>query len=118
MNAIGIAAHVRAGTRAASPQEEADAFLSQFVEGWLPLKTAANEGDWVASTDVSEAHTTAQVSKNIELNRCVGAPEVIKTVQRLLKHKTRHNDCGTSGTKSHEPWALTTSSRFRLLIMG
>jgi peptidyl-dipeptidase A len=76
----------------ASPQEEADAFLTRFVAGWLPLRTAAEEADWAAATDVSEAHTAAQVAKNLELNRYVGAPEVIATVRRLLEHKSGLND--------------------------
>ena len=62
-------------------------FLSEFVEGWLPLETAANEASWAASTDVSEAHTAAQVARNIELNRYVGSPQVIDTVRDLLSHK-------------------------------
>jgi peptidyl-dipeptidase A len=76
----------------APPQEEADAFLSRFVQGWLPLRTAAEEADWVASTDVSEVHTSVQVAKNIELDRYVGAPEVIKTVRRLLEHRANLDD--------------------------
>src|SRR5262245_20664028 len=74
---------------AASPQEEADAFLAHFVAGWLPLRAAAEEADWSAATDVSEAHTAAQVARNLELNRYVGAPKVIATVRRLLEHKPR-----------------------------
>ena len=73
-----------AGAAAASLQDEADAFLARFVPGWLPLETAADEADWAASTDVSEAHTAAQVARNLELNRYVGATEVIDTVRRLL----------------------------------
>src|SRR4051794_19285053 len=49
------------GAAAASFQEEADAFLARYVPGWLPLLTAADEADWAASTDVSEAHTVAKV---------------------------------------------------------
>ena len=79
-------------TLAASIQEEADAFLARFVAGWLPLQTAAEEANWAASTDVSEAHTAAQVARNLELDRSVGAPEVIDTVRRLLDHKNELND--------------------------
>ncbi len=79
-------------TLAASIQEEADAFLARFVAGWLPLQTAAEEANWAASTDVSEAHTDAQVARNLELNRYVGDPEVIDIVRRLLDHKDELND--------------------------
>ena len=61
--------------------------LEHFIGGWLPLQTAAEEANWAASTDVSEAHTGLQVAKNLELNRFVGAPQVIETVQSLLKNK-------------------------------
>jgi peptidyl-dipeptidase A len=88
--AVGVPMAARCETAgsslAASPQEEADAFLARFVDGWLPLQTAAEEANWSASTDVSEAHTAAQVARNLELNRYVGAPEVIATVRRLLEH--------------------------------
>ncbi len=87
MGALGIPGDARAGWIVATPQEEADAFLTRFIESWLPLQTAAEEANWIASTDVSEAHTAVQVARNIELNRYVGAPDVIETVRRLLKHK-------------------------------
>ena len=77
---------------AASPQDEADAFLARFVPGWLPLETAASEASWAASTDVSEEHTAAQVTRNLEVNRYVGAPEVIDTVRRLMEHKGSLNE--------------------------
>jgi len=73
-------------------QNQADAFLAHFVEGWLPLQTAAEQANWSASTDVSEAHTATQVVKTLELNRFVGAPDVIATVSRLLKYKGELED--------------------------
>ena len=62
--------------RAQSPtvEQRARRFLGEFVEGWLPLQTAAAEADWAASTDVSEAHTAAQVAQNLVVNRFVGDP--------------------------------------------
>jgi len=92
MGALTIPGDVHAGCIVVPPQEEADAFLSRFVKGWLPLQTAADEGNWVASTDVSETHTAVQVARNIELDRYVGAPEVIETVCRLLEHRAELND--------------------------
>jgi peptidyl-dipeptidase A len=70
-----------------SAQQEADAFLASFVEGWLPLETTANEASWVALMDVTEAHTIAQVAKNQVLSEYVGARPVIETVLRLLGRK-------------------------------
>ena len=45
--------------RAAEPdwEEMADAFLKDYVDGYLPLYTASSEASWAASTDVSDAHT-------------------------------------------------------------
>ena len=84
-------ASIEAGL-AVTPEEQAMQFLEQFVGGWLPLQTAAEEANWAASTDVSEAHTVLQVAKNLEVNRFVGAPQVIETVQALLKHKESLRD--------------------------
>ncbi len=74
------------------PQEEAEAFLAAYVKGWLPLETAANEASWAASTDVSEAHTAAQVTANQKVNEFVGAPEVIAKVKQLLAQREQLHD--------------------------
>src|SRR4051794_35293042 len=88
---VGIPRAARGTAPAIAPrgsiQEEADAFLARFVPGWRPLYTAAEEANWVASTDVNEAHTATKVARNLEHDRYVGAPEVIETVRRLLEHK-------------------------------
>ena len=44
---------------------------------------------WAASTDVSEAHTAAQVARNQTLNEFVGSPEVIETVTRPARPQGR-----------------------------
>jgi peptidyl-dipeptidase A len=75
-----------------TPQEEAEAFLTSYVKGWLPLETAANEASWTASTDVSEAHTAAQVTANQKVNEFVGPPEVITKVKQLLAHREQLDD--------------------------
>lgn len=84
-SSVAITAAGALGIPAAVPQEAAGSsftptveqrsrrFLSEFVNGWLPLETAASEANWAASTDVSEAHTAAQVVRNLEVNRYVGA---------------------------------------------
>ena len=83
---LGLETTARSGTVLANstPQEEAEAFLATYVKGWLPLETAANEASWAASTDVSEAHTAAQVAANQKVNEFVGSPEVIAKVKQLL----------------------------------
>ena len=81
-----------ASTKAATPQEEADGFLANYQDGWLPKEKAANEGAWTALTDVTEAHTAAQVAANQTLNEFVGSPEVIARVKDLLAKKEQLND--------------------------
>jgi peptidyl-dipeptidase A len=69
--------------------DQALAFLKDYNEGWLPLETLANEAAWVASTDVSEAHTAAQVAKNQALSEFVGSTRVIETTRSFLDRRRR-----------------------------
>ena len=66
---------------------EAAAFLERYDAGWLPRETAANEAAWAALTDVTPAHTAAQVAAAGPLNEFVGSPEVIATTRRLLAER-------------------------------
>lgn len=70
-----------------TPQERADAFLKEYVEGWLPLETAGSEAAWNASTDVKEENSKKQVEATLAVNRFVGSPEVIKTLKELMAAK-------------------------------
>src|SRR5262249_51195237 len=47
---------------------------------------------WIASTDVSESHTAAQVVANQKVNEFIGSPKVIETVARLLGQKDQLDD--------------------------
>jgi peptidyl-dipeptidase A len=76
----------------ATTQEEADAFLKRYTAGMLPKDTASNEASWTALTDVTEAHTEAQVKANQTLNEFIGSPGVIKRVKELLDKKSELND--------------------------
>ncbi len=76
----------------ATAQREADAFLAKYVDGWLPLEAAANQASWTALTDVTEAHTAAQVAKNQALNEFVGSREVIDGVKSLLARRAELSD--------------------------
>ena len=91
---LGLETAARSGAVLAisTPQEEAEAFLANYVQGWLPLETAANEASWAALTDVSEPHTTAQVAANQKVNEFVGSPEVIAKVKQLLAHREQLHD--------------------------
>ncbi len=69
-----------------------DSFLQAYVEAWLPLETAAAEAAWVASTDVSEAHTAARVAAVQAVDQVVGAPTIITEVTRLLDKRDGIDD--------------------------
>ncbi|MDR3618448.1 MAG: M2 family metallopeptidase [Paludisphaera borealis] len=92
--AVGGAATASATAGQADPglSQEVDAFLARYVERWLPLDTKASEAAWAAATDVTEAHTTAQVAASQAVNEVVGAPEVIADVTRFLAQKDKLND--------------------------
>jgi peptidyl-dipeptidase A len=85
-------AEARANSFPGTAQEDADAFLAKYVEGWLPLETSANTAAWTAVTDVSETHTADQVAKNQALNAFVGSHDVIDELKRLLALKDRLTD--------------------------
>jgi peptidyl-dipeptidase A len=74
------------------PQARAEAFLREFVAGWLPRETAFNEAAWAAATDVCEDNTQRQVQANLVRSHFVGDPQVIATVKELLAHRDRLND--------------------------
>ena len=69
--------------------KEVDAFLSAYVERWLPLDTKASEAAWAAATDVTEAHTAAQVAAGQAVNEVAGSPRVIAQVTRFLAQKDK-----------------------------
>jgi peptidyl-dipeptidase A len=98
LKAAAVAAGAGSMPRTAASREapairaEVDAFLKDYVEKWLPLDTAASEAAWAASTDVSEAHTAAQVAANQAVYEVVGAPEVIEKVTRFLAAKDQLED--------------------------
>jgi len=82
-----IPAVAAAGRADSAVKAQADAFLADYVKAWLPLDVKAMEAAWVASTDVSDAHTQARVEANQAVDRVVGAPEVITKVTALLEKK-------------------------------
>jgi peptidyl-dipeptidase A len=73
-------------------RDEAAAFLAEYEQGWLPLETVAQEAAWAAATDVTEAHTAAQVAAMQKVNEFVGSKQVIEAVTRLLAHKDQLDD--------------------------
>ncbi len=87
--ALGSSLRGAAFGATATVGEEALAFLHEYVEGFLPLTTASSEASWAASTDVSEAHTAAQIEKAQAVNEFVGSPRVIDTVRTFLNDSNK-----------------------------
>ncbi len=81
---LASASRVLAATPMPTPAEDAAAFLTSYVDGFLPLYTASTEASWSASTDVSEAHTAGQIDKGQAVNEYVGSPRVIEAVKTFL----------------------------------
>lgn len=92
--AAGVGALPRSAGAGMAPaiRDEVDAFLKDYVARWLPLDTAASEASWAASTDVSEAHTAAQVEAGQAVFEVVGSPEVIEKVTRFLAARDELDD--------------------------
>ena len=71
---------------------EADAFLDFYSRTWVELYTVAQEADWVAATDVSDAHTAASVASQRSLATFTGNALVIEKAKNLLAKKTLLTD--------------------------
>ncbi len=89
---FALGASLRGAVASRAVAAEAGEFLAGYVRGFLPLTTAASEAAWAASTDVSEAHTAAQIAKAQALNEFVGAPPVVRQVKQWLDRKQDLDD--------------------------
>lgn len=66
------------------PKEEADMFLKDYNAQFQKLLTAANEAQWIANTDISDAHDSLATEATKVLARFQGSIEVIERTKRLL----------------------------------
>ena len=87
--ALGGSPLLAAARRSATRPRRSSPSTSRAGCRWRPPR-ARRRGR--PSTDVSEAHTAAQVAANQKVNEFVGAPEVIAKVKRLLDHKGELDD--------------------------
>src|SRR3954468_5155445 len=62
----------------------ADSFLDLYNSLFLGLTRGSQEAQWVASTDVSEAHEGERTGANTELQIFQGDKKVIETARALL----------------------------------
>jgi peptidyl-dipeptidase A len=67
-------------------QQAAD-FLAYYNGMHQSLSTAASEAEWVASTDVTEAHTGERIGARKVYAAFAGHPLIIETTKRLLAAK-------------------------------
>lgn len=65
---------------------EAERFLADYNSKYQPLYYAASQAQWIASTDVSDAHTDAAIAAQKPLNEFVGERARLETIQSLRKH--------------------------------
>jgi peptidyl-dipeptidase A len=72
---------------AKAPAIEAQEFLRFYNDMWVELATVAAENDWIAATDVSDAHTAASVASNESLAAFTGNAAVIRKAKELLALK-------------------------------
>ncbi len=62
---------------------DAKAFLREYDRGYQPLYYAAAKAQWVASTDVSDAHTEASIAAQKPLNEFVGEKTRVERIMSL-----------------------------------
>jgi peptidyl-dipeptidase A len=71
-----------------TPQEQAEKFIAEYLKGFLPLSTASSEAEWIASTDISDAHTAESVKRRVAASEFAGSKHVIETTQALLAKRS------------------------------
>ncbi|MDL1894051.1 M2 family metallopeptidase, partial [Sphingobacteriales bacterium CHB3] len=69
---------------AKEPKQEADEFLQRYNTQFQKLLTAANEAQWLANTDISDANDSLATEATKVLARFQGSKEVIEKTKNLL----------------------------------
>jgi peptidyl-dipeptidase A len=82
----GLASGVIAGDTRDVKQQAAE-FLTFYNGLHQSLSTATSEAEWVASTDVTEAHTGERIGSRKVYAAFAGHPLIIETTKRLLAAK-------------------------------
>ncbi len=78
---------VQDGNKTLHSDPAVQAFLDQYTTSYVSLGTASNEASWIASTDVSEAHTQAKIAAAQRYSEFSGSTEVLSTLRTFLKKK-------------------------------
>ncbi len=88
----GTSAPAPAAPRAATAQEDADAFLGFYTPIMQALYTESARASWVASIDVTEEHTGLRTGADTAFSAFTGNAEVIRRARQLLEHESELND--------------------------
>lgn len=71
------------------PKPEADAFLKSYTEQFQKLYYEANKAQWLANTDISDAHDSMATAASKALAKFMGSKEIIAKTKMLLDQKDR-----------------------------
>lgn len=72
-----------------APKQEADEFLKSYNEQFQGLFYKANEAQWIANTDISDAHDSMATEATKMLAKFQGSTEVIEKTKTLLAQKDK-----------------------------
>jgi peptidyl-dipeptidase A len=89
--ALSISLCSRPAIAAATPQEEADIFLSVVNAGYQGVYRVQSEAQWLALTDVSPEHDAAAEAAGKAFASFTGNPAVISRAKALLEHRAELN---------------------------
>ncbi len=71
------------------PKPEADAFLKPHSEQFRKIYYEANKAQWLANTDISDAHDSLSTAASKTLAKFMGSKEVIEKTKTLLDQKDK-----------------------------
>ncbi|MBI5471842.1 MAG: M2 family metallopeptidase [Ignavibacteriae bacterium] len=71
------------------PKQEADEFLKSYNEQFQKVSYEANKAQWVANTDISDAHDSLATEATKALAKYQGSKDVIEKTKALLAQKEK-----------------------------
>ncbi len=86
-----VAALVCLSCSGKDPKVEADAFLKPHSEQFQKIYYKANKAQWLANTDISDAHDSMATAASKVLAKFMGSKEVIAKTKTLLDQKDKLN---------------------------
>ena len=71
------------------PKPEADTFLKSYTRDFQKLYYEANKAQWLANTDISDAHDSLSTAASKTLAKFMGSKKVIEKTKTLLDQKDK-----------------------------